>query len=91
MRTPIEFKVVAVSENANSFGLRQMIMVAQDGTTCKGCFSSLNVKEKGDTVEGQVNICHGKVLSVQFNGGELIELGPEKAPKAVIKAVFNSN
>lgn len=30
-----EFKVVAVSENTNSFGLRQMIVVARDGETYK--------------------------------------------------------
>ena len=91
MRVSTDFKVVAVSENTNSFGLRQMIMVAQDGTTCKACFNYLNVKEKGDTVQGLANILYGKMLSVQFPGGELVELGPEKAPKSVIKEVFNSN
>jgi len=88
MRIAQNFKVVAVSQNTNSFGLRQMVMVSRDGTTCTGCFNSLNVKQKGESISGQVNILHDKIISVSFPGGELVKLGDEKAPKAVLKQIF---
>jgi hypothetical protein len=45
-----EFKVVAVSENNNSFGLRQMIVVARDGETYKVCSNSLNVRDVNEII-----------------------------------------
>ena len=85
----VEFRVVAVSTNANSFGLRQMIMVSRDGHTYTGCFNSLNVKAKGDSIKGRVYYGNnGEPGTVLFPGGELVEK-QEKAPREVIKSVFN--
>lgn len=41
-----EFKVVAVSENTNSFGLRGFIAVARDGDAFQAAANSLNVPQK---------------------------------------------
>lgn len=89
MKANIEFKVVARSQNTNSFGLRQLVLLAKDGTVCKACFNSLNSREIGQNITGEANILHGEVLSVYFPGGELPELLPEKAPKKVIKEYFS--
>ena len=69
-----DFKVVAVSENTNSFGLRQMIMVAKDKTVFKGCFNYLNEKKQGDTITATVILNEeAKEISTSFIGGELVE------------------
>ena len=74
MRTSKVFKVVAVSENTNSFGLQEMVMVAKDGTAFKGCFNSLNVRKQGETITGTVTINEsGKEVRTEFVGGELVE------------------
>lgn len=74
MTTQKNFKVVAVSENTNSFGLRQMVMVAKDGAAFRGCFNSLNVKQKDETITGIVTIKeNGEELRTEFSGGELVE------------------
>lgn len=88
MKNLTDFHVVAVSENSNSFGLKQMILVSQVGVTCKACFNSLNVKQKGEKITGIVNMLHGDVISVQIPGGECVELSPERAPKGVLKSIF---
>ena len=46
----VHFKVVAVSENTNSFGLKQCIMLAQNGLAYKACANSLNIPSKGESV-----------------------------------------
>ena len=90
MRVITEFKVVAVSTNTNSFGLRQMIMISRDGTLCKGCFNYLNVKQKGDTIYGKALVSHsGRMTSIEFPGGELVEIGEEKTPKQILKSIFS--
>ena len=90
MSVAVDFKVVAVSTNTNSFGLRQMIMVAKNGWTYKACFNYLNVREKGDTIRGRVYVKDsGEPGTVLFPGGELPERG-ENAPKAVINQIFKS-
>ena len=45
-----DFKVMLVSDNTNSFGLYQMVVVAKDGEVYKTCASMYNVKEIGDTI-----------------------------------------
>ena len=45
-----DFKVMLVSDNTNSFGLYQMVVVAKDGEVYKTCASMHNVKEIGDTI-----------------------------------------
>jgi hypothetical protein len=88
MEIATKFKVVAVSENSNSFGLKQMIMVSESGITCKGCFNYLNIKEKGDLITGYVNELMGRALRVSFPGGELVEMGDELAPREVLRKLF---
>lgn len=89
MNNHVNFYVVAISENTNSFGLRQMIMVSKEGITCKGCFNNLNVRQKGEKITGLVNMLHGNVINVQIPGAELIEVSPERAPKDVLKVIFS--
>jgi len=90
MTALVEFKVVAVSTNTNSFGLRQMIMVSRDGHTYTACFNHLNVKEKGDIIKGRVHYGNnGEPGIVLFPGGELVEKG-ENAPKAVVNQIFKN-
>jgi|TARA_Y100000034_G_scaffold135146_1_gene205884 hypothetical protein len=45
-----EFKVAAVSDNTNSFGLYGMVLVAKDGESWKAGANSINVPKKGDVV-----------------------------------------
>ena len=45
-----DFKVMLVSDNTNSFGLYQMVVVAKDGEVYKTCASMYNVKEIGDII-----------------------------------------
>ena len=46
----VDFKVVAVSVNRNSFGLAQCVLVAKNGLAYKACANSLNIPKQGDTV-----------------------------------------
>lgn len=84
-----DFKVVAVSQNTNSFGLKQMIMVAKDGTAFRGCFNSLNIKNEGELITGVVTLNDmGMELNTSFTGGELVEklLSP---PLETINEIWN--
>jgi len=89
MQVNKEFKVVAVSENTNSFGLKEMIMVAKDGTAYKGCFNSLNIKTKGETIIGVSSINdNGELLNTVFSGGELVN--PLLSPSLeIVKEIWN--
>ena len=46
-----EFKVVAVSTNTNSFGLRGVVMVARDGEAWQVGASHINVPKEGALVK----------------------------------------
>jgi len=59
-----DFKVVMVSDNTNSFGLRQMVLVARSGEVYKTCASSLNVKTVGEILI---------MIDGMFRGCELTE------------------
>ena len=48
--TSIPFKIIAKSENANSFGLYQMFAVSQDGTVYKTHANRYHAKERGETI-----------------------------------------
>jgi len=89
MQTTKQFKVVAVSENTNSFGLKQMVMVAKDGSAFRACFSYLNVKAKDELINGTVTVNeNGKEVRTEFVGGELCEklLSP---PLETVRAIWN--
>ena len=77
-----EYKVVAVSENANNFGLRSMILIARDGEAWKAAANDLNLSKKGETLE---------VFGHDFSllGFEIPERLPD-APPDVVKQVWGS-
>lgn len=76
-----QFKVIAVSENTNSFGLHQMILVAQDGETWKVASNAIRVKEKGDVIILDKSWSH-----LGFEIPEQID----DAPNQIIKSVWPS-
>ena len=73
------FKVAAVSDNTNSFGLKQMILVAKDGEVYKTCASFLYLKNVGDILT---------MKDGMFKGCELTEKS-NIAPKEIINEVWN--
>lgn len=73
------FKVAAVSSNTNSFGLKQMVVVAEDGTAYKTCANYLNVKEKGDTIT---------MVDGMFRGCELTEK-ITKMHKSIVRELWD--
>ena len=85
----LEFKVVAVSENTNSFGLRQMYMIGRKGEAYKGCFNYLNVKKEGEVINAIVRLDMetGEIKEAEFVGGELVERLPD-APEMVVKEAW---
>jgi len=46
----VEFKIAAVSDNTNSFGLHQVVAVSRNGETWKFCSNSLNCPRVGDVL-----------------------------------------
>lgn len=46
----MKLKVVSVSSNHNSFGLRGMILISDNGQGWEAAANDLNVKAKGDVV-----------------------------------------
>ncbi len=80
-----KFKIAAVSENTNSFGLYQMILVAKSGETWKACANSVNVLKKSETVS--VGIRHNFIPDWTSKGYEI----PEKildCPPNVVKEIW---
>ena len=74
-----EFLCIQLSENRNSFGLRQMILIARDGTAVKACANDLNVLEEYKTVMSTGNL--------QFANFELVE-ETESAPQEVVDKLW---
>lgn len=74
-----KFIVLAKSINTNSFGLFQMILVAEDGEAFKSCVSCLNVSEEGETITQVDGIFHGHELTEKI----------DDAPKQIIKRLFS--
>lgn len=86
----LEFKVLAVSQNTNSFGLKQMIMVGRKGEAYKGCFNCLNVKKQGEVIHGIVTLNEdtAEFKHVEFTGGELVQR-VEDVPETILKDVWS--
>lgn len=82
------FRVVAVSDNFNSFGLRQYVLIARDGQAFKVCRSDFNGNPKW--TQGQdIEIMYSS--STTFNWAKhSCELPDElpPAPKKVLKEIF---
>jgi len=87
MKKNIDFKVVTVSKNTNSFGLSKMILMSQEGFTCSGLFNYLNVKKQGDIVQVECTVVGGVLMRVSLCGGEY-SMVEENAPIEVIEEVW---
>jgi hypothetical protein len=80
------FKVAAKSSNTNSFGLRQHIFVARDGSAFSNCRSYLNELPVGAEVSLPER-ADGSVELSALKGGELSQaMGP--APKKLVRQLF---
>jgi hypothetical protein len=86
------FRVVAISSNTNSFGLKQVILMAPDGITFKACKygpfipskgSDLSIDTKVDNETGQAT------YNFAAAGFEIHEKMPN-APQKVRQEVFNN-
>lgn len=93
LNTTETFIAAAISENHNSFGLKQAFLIAKDGTTFKACANDLNIPKRGQKVEIPVTIKaeEGKPLHKDYNfaakGFEIPEK-IENAPDPVIAEVW---
>ncbi len=84
----IPFKAVAISENTNSFGLYQLILVSKSGEAYKSHASIYNIPKQGDFVNLLVTTKEGRIVSSYFRGHELTTKLPN-APKDVVKEIFS--
>jgi len=85
-----DFKVVGLSDNTNSFGLRGVIFVAKDGEAWQAGANSINCPEKGDTIKLIYREVSEGVLSKypDFPAGfEIPERKPDP-PAALLKEFF---
>lgn len=89
MKSTKQFKVAMKSENTNSFGLYQMILIAKDGEAFKSHASMYNHRPEGSIVNLQVTIDlkTAKRIDSHFIGHELTTSMP-KAPQEVIDEVW---
>ena len=85
--TPIEFAVAAVSQNTNSFGLRQHVLVAQSGEAWTLCLNYLETKSQGDRLFGVARLLEDGRVKVHFNQGEIPERLPD-APAALVNSIW---
>ena len=86
-----EFKVVAVSENTNSFGLRQMIVVARDGETYKVCSNSLNIRDVNEIIPMTIfihPITHRDIRRT-FDGNYELQQKQEDCPVDVLDVIWD--
>ena len=84
MQNKVEFKVAAVSDNANSFGLYQMILVARAGPAFTACKSNPPAA--------------GQVVTVNVGSDGMIESSPHfnfeiphqlsSPPESIIKELW---
>jgi len=92
--TSESFKVVAVSENTNSFGLQGMILMQKNGVAYQVGVNSLNVKKEGDIITvpcdwNEVDVEGCQMVNYHFysHGFEIPNRLPD-APDVVIKEVW---
>ena len=82
------FKVATVSSNTNSFGLRGMILMAEDGEAWEVAVNNLYEKNKGVTI--YLPVVDGKTeVSCGHFPCEIPRQLP-KAPKNVVQEVWNN-
>ena len=80
------FKVVSRSENANSFGLHGLVVVARDGEAWEIAANSIYDKQQGTSV--YQNIDNPK--NPTFDGYELPRKLPQ-CPKDVVAEIYKTN
>ena len=86
---PLDFKVVSVSQNTNSFGLHGVVLVARNGRAFEIACSRINVPDRGATIKAEL---HEETHNLAGIPGISYEI-PRKLPapsKDVIKALFAS-
>ena len=85
----MKLKVVAVSSNTNSFGLRQMLLFSEDGKAYKACANSLNFRSKGFVLELPTNdpsmTTEDHLVRMSF---ELVERLHPDPPKKIVAVEF---
>jgi len=90
----VEFKVIAITSNTNSFGLRQCVLVAKNGLAYKACANSINMPKQGSVITipyqgGSGDIGDAPItLSFAHKGFEIPER-IEDAPREVIDEFWN--
>lgn len=77
------FKVAMVSSNSNSFGLRNMILIAKDGEAWSVCASAMHFREKGTTI----HIPLTEWLETQIVSSKYPFELPNKLPRAPVNVV----
>lgn len=82
------FKVVAQSDNTNSFGLKQYIAMNAEGKVFKACKNPQFLPKNGEKISIPFNLETGKHNFCI--GGELSEAMPD-APEYLIQEVWPEN
>lgn len=82
------FKVASVSSNHNSFGLRGMILVAQDGEAWEVAANDINVGKKGDVVSVPYNTIFPNEPDFSGRGYEIPHRLQPDAPAGVVKEIW---
>lgn len=87
------FIAVAISENTNSFGLHQAVLIAKDGTTFKACASYLSIPKRGDKVKVPLTLTEvDGDIKKDYNFAEAGFEIPEKIdspPSEVLAEIWN--
>lgn len=79
-----QFKVAAVSRNANAFGLRGMVLMARDGESWQVGANSLNVRKQGAVIDVPLSDGQPNFSALSFEiPSRMTKPGPE-----VIEAVW---
>jgi hypothetical protein len=82
-----EFKVVAVSKNTNSFGLRSVIMIAKSGKAFEVLCNSMNAPEQGKFLT--LNLTEeGELDSIKEIGLYEVPQKLSPPPKALLEEIF---
>jgi hypothetical protein len=85
-----QFKVALVSSNTNSFGLKNHILIARDGTAYSACKTAQFAHQKGDIVEIECTT-PGNFFNFSKAGFELpqnMELTNGKPSQALINEIW---
>lgn len=81
------FIVAAISDNANSFGLRGVVIIAQDGQSYQLGVSYINLPKKGQRLNARVN-AHGKLVDIPSMSYEIPQQ-LKNAPASLAQSLFS--